>query len=120
MRKQEKLTCFDCIHARIDSGTWGSYYTPPEPAMAECQNKEVDVNLLEEHEWNETIMPSLCGHFQPRLVGKCSNCGKEINTPEWSWTLWAYTIGDAMPVCSEECKRVIEDEVDEDENAERF
>jgi hypothetical protein len=107
--KTKKPTCFDCVHALISPGTVGDYYNPPEPPMAECQNEEVDEKLLEENEWDEKVMPSLCGHFKPRLIDKCHNCKKEINAPEWSWKLWANTIWDYMPVCSEECKKIVED-----------
>lgn len=109
--KEYKPTCFDCITTKIYRGSAGSYYSPPEPDEAECLNEDVDNKLFEENDYNEDDLPELCGHFNPRMIEKCYCCSKEMNVPEWSWKIWAGTLYDCVPVCSEECKHNVEGEM---------
>ncbi len=109
--QERKPTCFDCITANIIRGTAGNYYCPPEPDEAECLNESVNENLFEENDYNEDIMPSICGQFKPKMIEKCFCCSKEMNAPEWSWKIWAGTLYDCVPVCSEECKHNVEGEM---------
>jgi len=114
MVKEHKPTCFDCKLAIITGGYPDTRYEPGMPDMVEECNA-IDENgkleeLKESVEYNENKLPELCGQFQPKMIEKCGNCNKEINSPEWSWKLWATTMWNHIPVCSKQCKQEVEDE----------
>lgn len=114
-----KGTCFDCEHARCFAGTYDSWAGPGEPSMAECglatdeKGKVLDqplFDLCEENEWNEDVLPEKCGHFEPKVFGKCAQCGKTMNSPQFSHKFFS---SESAPVCSDECKKVLDAKEDE-------
>jgi hypothetical protein len=96
-------TCFDCLNAIVSPAdrSVGIMF----PSIEDCKAVEISSfpisgNLDAEI---EKELPKVCGKFSPRMVGKCSECGKVINQPVYSWEHWA-ACWDSEPVCSEECK----------------
>jgi len=120
MVKERKPTCFDCKLAIITRGYPDTRLDPGMPDMVEECNAIDENGKLEEIkesvEYNEDKLPELCGQFQPKMIEKCcnNNCSKEINAPEWSWKLWAHTLYDSIIVCSEECKKNVEDKTEKE------
>ena len=116
--KEARPSCFTCTHASIDPGSSGSWHEPPSPPMAECQNDKVPDEIFElsipegegfgKYQYDE-YHASKCGHFNPRLVKKCTKCRRRIDKPEYNWPLWA-CCWDLEPVCSKECKTELEEE----------
>ena len=125
--KERKPTCFDCQLAKISKGYPDTRYEPGMPDMVEeCNAIDPDGKLeeiKESVEYRENLLPELCGQFKPIMINKCEYCKKEINAPEWSWKIWAMTMYESIPICSEECKKIIEDETEKqikEMNEERY
>jgi hypothetical protein len=102
-------TCFDCVHAQIDSGRPGDRSEPGEEPSAECglydQNPPYFDGLFDGQ--ND---PSLrCAYFQPVMVANCACCGRSINQPAWHWSLWFYGINGGQPICSDGCQKTLKE-----------
>jgi hypothetical protein len=117
-----KPTCFFCQNGTYIKGCHGTMYNPPQPDHVECQvpNEQLAVNG-DQYEWNEEVMPSVCGCFNPTMITKCGNCGKEMNEPLYSWQLvtYDYPMGGPIYVCSEECQDAYKAKQDEKRKVEK-
>ena len=60
----------------------------------------------EKENWNEYVMPDVCGQYKPSMVASCTYCQKEINVEEYLWERWV-GIG-SRPVCSADCGAKLE------------
>jgi hypothetical protein len=68
-----KPNCFDCVHALVNNGHSGGREEPPEPSFVEdCNNPAVDDSLLEAHDFDEKILPTVCGGFTPFKASELS------------------------------------------------
>ena len=93
-KKLKGARCTDCKHYRNVEGDM------------DCTNSKVEYEILEKYGWEESILPSVCGHFDPYEVGECANCGEEIGAPRVMWPLFIdLGIDDRKYVCSFECKK---------------
>jgi hypothetical protein len=113
-RKQDKMngkkTCFYCKNAEINPGYPDTRLEPGEPASAECQVESEYENQCN-YKGNYEEYAEKCPKFNPRMIEKCPKCGKIINSPLWSHTIYAPSLEDYFPVCSEECRKKAEDEL---------
>jgi hypothetical protein len=96
--KTEKKSCFNCKNALKSPGYSGTYLDPPEPPEAECQNTEVPDYIVELPEPAEK-----CAWYDPELIAKCSQCGKEMEVPVYLWGIWAYGLTE-LPCCCRLCQ----------------
>jgi hypothetical protein len=107
IEKSIKPTCLFCQNGKYIKGCHGTMYSPPELERVECQvpNEQLAVNG-DQHGWDEEVMPSVCGCFNPTMITKCGHCGKEMNEPKYSLQLVTYDFpfGEPIYVCSEECQ----------------
>jgi hypothetical protein len=101
-----KKSCFNCKNAIKSAGFAGTRLDPPEPPEADCQCTDVPEYLLELSEPAEK-----CGWYDPELIKKCDECGKEMNAPEYLWEIWAYG-WDRIPCCSHLCKAKAQGKID--------
>lgn len=97
-------SCFLCKHSTVYNSRAGAERYQPD--KAECKCKDV-LNKRALSGLDEDDRPDVCGKFEQPMVAKCTNCGKEINEPEWSWSIWAYA-WDILPCCSDKCKEELE------------
>jgi hypothetical protein len=104
-------TCFDCRLSEIDPGSPGCHTLPngdpgypDDPAVAICTVAQLTEDEREALE-NSDYVATECIFFNPRPVGKCSCCGKEIEAHEYTWRLYAHGEYDNLAVCSTACKR---------------
>lgn len=74
--------CYFCKHGQYHAGDYGDYWTPPEPSYTECSNENVKDETLEKHDYNEDVLPTVCGFYEPKIAEKCDCCQKEMNIPE--------------------------------------
>lgn len=122
MCKKEKPTCLDCQNVNLIKGFPATREEPGEDDMWDCKiatiraeiGDETLMDLAEQLEWNEDILPEQCGCFKPEMIIHCENCTKEMNVPRWSWGIFAGTLLAEVPCCNEECKKVIEATVAQD------
>lgn len=107
-------SCFNCKNAKCYGGSPDTRDYPGDAPMAECllaldeKGNTLDETLFdlgEKNEWREEVMPSVCGHYEARVYEKCGECGKVMNSPEFSHELFVYQpfSGEPVAVCSEEC-----------------
>lgn len=117
-----KITCSDCNHCVVFGGSPGTWNDPPEPDEFECQESKVSEDLGDEYDWDHDVMPGVCGHFYPIMVGNCACCGKVINVPRFAWELWSYEYdyGESVSVCSQECKDIMDKVLHEKREEERL
>ena len=63
------------------------------------------------NKFDERVVAQICPNYKPNLVEKCCNinCQKPLNVPEYLHKLWGDChYGDPAPVCSNECKAVLD------------
>jgi hypothetical protein len=111
MTRKFKKTCAHCIHSRKIKDTITKDFIVI-PGRNECVNPRVRVNFMEKYNWDEEILANECEYFEPKIIDKCSNCEKEIKKPEWSWDLWVESIFGKFPVCSVNCKEILEEKIE--------
>lgn len=106
-----KPNCFECKNATaISNGFAGNRYEPPEPPSVDDCRFELPDELFD---FNEEQRAEKCGHFDPVLIDKCSECGKVINSPQYNWDYWV-TFYDRKPVCSVKCQQIGQDKVNKE------
>jgi hypothetical protein len=113
----KEKSCFNCLNAVVDAGYPGTRLEPPCPATLE------DCKAINADEWDkldqytEDELPKHCYRFNPRMIEKCGNCGKEMNVEEWSWEIMAIAsvYGEGVPVCSVLCQKQLEHKCEEEE-----
>lgn len=104
--------CENCLHSVFDKGDasvgiWEHY---------DCNNQS------ESFPWRVyftfgtllDVMPTLCGHYEPILLDKCTQCGTNMGVPANLWAL--YHRGDYVNshVCSPKCYLAAEVEYNAD------
>ncbi len=102
-------SCYNCKTGSIVPGHPGDYWTPPEPTFVDCLHFPEDDGTSETRD--EKLVAAACQHYDPMVVGKCAECGKQIGIPisEHPESLLADCYyGEPTPVCSEECKALSE------------
>lgn len=69
------------------------------------------------NKFDERVVAQVCPHYKHELVEKCCNinCQNPLNVPEYLHKLWAdFHYGDPVPVCSQECKAVLDHQAREE------
>lgn len=104
-------SCFTCRNAIIYHGHNGGLYEPPESThMEECRAENMTKEAEEKCEnidWDEEKCPNICGCYNPVIIDSCTNCKKTINTPLFEHK-WFANLYESLPVCSENCKKDLE------------
>lgn len=96
-------SCFDCVHAVIDSGD-ASVGIPV--GIDECRSEKVaEPDDLFDGEFDETTLAAKCGDFTPIMVDKpCVVCGTPILAERWQHRWWADSwTSYESPCCSRAC-----------------
>lgn len=101
-----KKTCLNCQN---DQKINNQEPLPGQAVRRSGGNCFVAVEVSEAGEkenWNEYLMPTVCGKYTPKMVVSCTYCQKEINVEEYLWEKWV-GIG-SRPVCSSDCGAKLE------------
>ena len=105
--KIPRKTCAYCIH-----GSWFEDRSVGIFGYYECDNPDIPEDF-------EGDLPSEnkdedCEFFSPLLIKQCGNCGREMDVPDWLWTIWHPGEFGQLPCCCHKCA----DELDKKERAE--
>ncbi|SMB87202.1 hypothetical protein SAMN00017405_1252 [Desulfonispora thiosulfatigenes DSM 11270] len=97
-----KKSCSACKNSARVTGNSFIYLQNRLQEHHECMlNKELD-KIGKDHGWDNLKMPEVCGKYDPKMVARCSYCGKDINKPEHEWDLFAGP--EISPVCCVDCQ----------------
>lgn len=110
MNKRYKKKCKHCKHVSVTNEEVKEDFTFI-PKSYECVNPDVTVKFMNRYNWDVDKMAEFCKHFNPKKIKECSNCGREINKPAWSWRLWVENIFGNVPVCSLSCQKTLDSEI---------
>jgi len=102
--------CINCKHGKFIHGYMETREDLGWPDEIKCQCKDVPDEVLEKYdESNEedfySYLPNVCGYYDPRMVGKCINCQREINKPIIDTIgVIEFFSGELSSVCSKDCE----------------
>jgi hypothetical protein len=68
------------------------------PGGYECSSPDAP------EDYSETLNGD-CPFFNPRMIDKCSNCGRDMDVPQWLWTTYfnERECGSSIPCCCQDC-----------------
>ncbi len=97
--------CWNCLHG-------GGASHDPAGAMilgvcCHCPVAGFPWHLYRRYGGYPSVMPSLCGHYEPREAGTCPVCGARLG-PEYLVDHWAGGVFGTLPCCSPGCRDVQE------------
>ena len=114
----EKEACSNCRHSDSAFG----YSSTALFSGSECHCRAPDFPwhtyrhyaYYRQYRHFESLMPSLCGHYEPRDAGCCPECGAPLG-PVHLVAFWASGVFAVVPCCSPRCLAARQSRLDAEE-----
>ncbi len=113
-RSMEKKACSNCRYSNNPVG-YSSADVPSE-SDCRCPIPGFPWHIYHRYRSHETVMPTLCGHYQPVSAGRCGECGKELG-PQHLVKYWACGVFSVIPCCSTDCLAAQQGQLDAERDA---